>query len=183
MSQMAPEKPPAPKQGGNVFTRKIGPLPMWAWLAIGLGVIGVYYVWQSKQNSSASDTTSSDTGDDTNASQVPQFVNQTYTSVTPPAAPTSSSSSTSTATATSPAGAAGASSAKQPWYRHVATGTETLAQIAKARGTTVAHIIAVSKSSSGHGGENAANLKKFLAAAAKPNTKLPKGTIYYTTNP
>ena len=91
MSQMAPEAAPAApaapaagggKQGGNVFTRKIGPMPMWAWVAIISVVLIGYAYYRNKQSAAAASTTA--TG--TDASQVPQFVNQTYTSVTPPTA-------------------------------------------------------------------------------------------------
>jgi hypothetical protein len=58
----------------------------------------------------------------------------------------------------------------------VSTGKETLNQIAKARGTSVAHIVAVSKA----GPESQANLAKLLAWAAHPGTKR-KGIVYYTS--
>jgi hypothetical protein len=75
---MAAAPPPAAR--GNVFTRKIGPLPMWAWLGIVLAGIGVWAVIEHKKSSS----TAASTADETDASQVPQFVNQTYTSPSPP---------------------------------------------------------------------------------------------------
>ena len=75
----APARPaPAPRKE-NVFTRKIGPLPMWGWVLIAVGLIGIYYLWSRNSQSQAA------TG--TNASQVPQFVNQVYTSGVPPTAP------------------------------------------------------------------------------------------------
>ena len=69
--------------GGNVFTRHIGPLPMWAWTAI-VGAVIVGYAWWKNRQAGASTSSTSSTA---NASQVPQFVNQTYTTVTPPSAP------------------------------------------------------------------------------------------------
>lgn len=84
MSEQAPEAPPG-GGGGNVFKRKIGPLPMWAWLAIGAAIIGLYVIWRKNQASQAA--ASSTAGTSTPASDVPQFINQTYTTVTPPAAP------------------------------------------------------------------------------------------------
>ena len=90
MSQMAPEAPPAapappsPSRGraggGNVFTRKIGPLSMWVWLLIGIALIGAYVLWKRNQASQTAQPTA-------NASQVPQFVNQVYTNGVPPTAP------------------------------------------------------------------------------------------------
>ena len=72
----------------ETFTRKIGPLPMWAWLAI-IGAVVVGWAWYKDRKTSAS-STASDTAD---ASQVPQFVNQVSTTVQPPSAPTTTSSS------------------------------------------------------------------------------------------
>jgi len=80
VSEQAPEAPARPARRENVFTRKIGPLPMWGWLLIVGGGIGAWALYSRKQ---AGQTTA--TG--TSASQVPQFVNQTYVSPTPPMAP------------------------------------------------------------------------------------------------
>lgn len=87
MSTMAPEAPPAPTAAtgrpakqGNIFTRKLGPLPMWAWLLIGIALILGFVYYRSK--TSAASPSQTPTG--TDASQVPQFVNQTYTTVQPP---------------------------------------------------------------------------------------------------
>jgi hypothetical protein len=77
----------APK-GTNVFTRHIGPLPMWAWVAIIAVPLLVYGLYS--KNKAAASTSAASTGttaSTTGAAQVPQFVNQTYTSTTPPAAP------------------------------------------------------------------------------------------------
>jgi len=82
MSEPAPEAP-SRGGGGSVFTRKLGPMPMWAWLAIGVAVIGVYIYFRRQQGAQAAQSTA-DTS--TPASDVPQFVNQTYTTVSPPAA-------------------------------------------------------------------------------------------------
>lgn len=81
MSEQAPEAPVKGKKE-NVFTRKIGPMPMWAWVAIiGAAIIG--FAYYKNKNSAASSST---TGAMTDASQVPQFVNQTYTQPGPPVA-------------------------------------------------------------------------------------------------
>lgn len=88
MSSMAPETAPAaaaPSRGaggGNVLTRKIGPLPTWAWVAIAAAAL---LGWAYYKNRTSSSSTGS--GATTDASQVPQFVNQTFTTVTPPTAP------------------------------------------------------------------------------------------------
>jgi hypothetical protein len=66
----------------NVFTRKIGPLPMWGWMAIGLVVAVAYYFYEKNKSSSQTPTPSAEAAD-----QIPQFVNQTYVQTNPPAAP------------------------------------------------------------------------------------------------
>lgn len=81
MSEQAPEAPARGKKE-NVFTRKIGPLPMWAWVAIIGGVIIAYSFYKSKTSAASTSTT----GATTDASQVPQFVNQTYVQPSPPSA-------------------------------------------------------------------------------------------------
>jgi hypothetical protein len=86
MSEAAPERaaPPAREGGGggfmSTFTNKIGPLPMWAWVAI-IAVILVVWRWHSAQ-SAAGTSPAADTS--TAADQVPQFVNQTYVTTQPP---------------------------------------------------------------------------------------------------
>jgi LysM repeat protein len=80
MSESAPERANA-RSGGNVFTHKIGPLPMIVWVMIIGGVIVAWSLFKSRTSGSSS-AASQDTG--TSAADVPQFVNQTYTTVTPP---------------------------------------------------------------------------------------------------
>jgi hypothetical protein len=80
MAEMSPERAPARASVKGVFTNKLGPFPMWAWLVIGGGGIIAWAWWRSRQQaqtSAAADTS-------VPADQVPQFVNQTYTTVTPP---------------------------------------------------------------------------------------------------
>jgi LysM repeat protein len=72
----------------NVFTRKIGPLPMWLWVVIIAVPLLVYSLYKQKKSATTPSTTGTGTASTTSASQVPQFVNQTYTTVIPPAAPT-----------------------------------------------------------------------------------------------
>jgi hypothetical protein len=78
MSEMAPERP---AKRGNVFTNKIGPLPMWAWLVIAAGIVIGFAWYKSKSAGSAAAAST------TSASQVPDFINQTYTSTVPPTVP------------------------------------------------------------------------------------------------
>jgi hypothetical protein len=87
MSESAPES----SGRGNVFTRKMGPLPLWAWLGIATLVAVAYYAYAKNKaaNSTASQSTAGTGGSagTTDQSLVPQFVNQTYVNSSPPVAP------------------------------------------------------------------------------------------------
>src|SRR5215469_18562159 len=80
MSETTPERPAS--GGGNVLTHKLGPLPTWLWIALAALIIVAWAYWRNRQASNASAANTSATG--TSANDVPQFVNQTYTTVTPP---------------------------------------------------------------------------------------------------
>jgi hypothetical protein len=80
--------------GGNVLTRKLGPLPTWAWLAIATGAGLLYYIASKKKTAAAASTSSSTTSPTstaTSASNVPDYVFQNYNEIPPttppPAAP------------------------------------------------------------------------------------------------
>lgn len=112
-----PTAPPARRSGGNMFTQKLGPLPMWAWVGIAGAILVVWRLYSNKQNQSQSAQTTPSTP----ADQVPQFVNQTYTTVTAPGAPTGTTPSPTTPT---PPGQPGPTTPMPP--------TPTLPQQAKA---------------------------------------------------
>jgi LysM repeat protein len=87
---MTTPNPPAQSSGGgNVFTRKLGPLPMWGWMGIALALALVYYFYSKNKsaNSQAQSSATNNTPGGVDSSLVPQFVNQTYVDNTPPAAP------------------------------------------------------------------------------------------------
>lgn len=101
------EQPTAPARpagggGSNVFTNRIGPLPMWAWLAIVGGLLIVWRIYASKQSASSAASTASGS---TSAADVPYFINQVYTGATAPSAQpaTSSTATPSPSTPTPPA--------------------------------------------------------------------------------
>ena len=88
MSETAPEAPPRSSRGGKItqtLTTRIGPLPMWVWVVIAGGILVAWRLYASKQQAATQDTSATDTG--VPADQVPQFVNQVYTSPNPPGAP------------------------------------------------------------------------------------------------
>lgn len=82
--------PNEPSSGvGGFFTRKIGPLPMWGWVAI-IGGIILLYAYKKKSSSAATADQSAggaNSAGGVDSSLVPQFINQTYDNSTPPAAP------------------------------------------------------------------------------------------------
>lgn len=93
-----PSAPPARSSGGNVFTNKIGPLPMWAWVGIAAAILVIWRVMAGKKSASSQATTTPSTP----ADQVPQFVNQTYVSTTAPGAPSGTTPVPSPSTPTPP---------------------------------------------------------------------------------
>ena len=78
-------EPPAPQRRENVFTRRIGPLPMWVWLVLVAVIVLGWALLRRRQQGTTGQA--ADAGATTDASQVPQFVNQTFTTVQPPAQP------------------------------------------------------------------------------------------------
>jgi hypothetical protein len=89
VSEQPTAAPARPAGRENVFTHKIGPLPMWGWLAIVGGALVAWRLYSGKQAAAANTagtTTGTSAGTDPNT--VPQFVNQTYVNTTAPAAPT-----------------------------------------------------------------------------------------------
>lgn len=170
MADAQPDAPGTPaKTGGGklgVWGKKYGPLPLWGWALILLVGILVYLYWKNR-NSASSDTSSTTASDSTGAGQIPQFVNQTYTTVTPPAA------------ASTPPSTSVANTGTQIPGHHVVTanGNETLAQIASRYGTTPQDIIAFTKAHKTHISGTEA---KFFS---KPNGKVPKGILLWVPEP
>lgn len=83
------EQPTAPNSGGgggNVFTKQIGPMPLWGWMGVGLAIALAFMYWQQNKKSSATQATNAatDSTGTTDSSLIPQFVNQVYTGTQPP---------------------------------------------------------------------------------------------------
>lgn len=84
--------------GGNFWTQKVAGVPMMVWGLLVVGGIVLFAYLRKKSGSGNTSSTAAQqaTADETAASQVPQFVNQTYTSVYPPADNDSTGTTTGT---------------------------------------------------------------------------------------
>lgn len=82
--------PGAPVKSGNVFTRKLGPLPAWAWMAVVAALVLLVVVYEYKKGGSSS--TDSGTAADTTPPTVFEF----------PADPDSDSSGSTSGGTTTP---------------------------------------------------------------------------------
>lgn len=85
MSESMPER-----SGGNVWSKRVGPLPMWGWGGLGLLAVVLLYLYRNNKtsaNSGGSSASTVNTPGGVDSSLVPQFVNQVYTQNQPPAAP------------------------------------------------------------------------------------------------
>jgi LysM repeat protein len=102
MSEQAPEQSGSGGGKLGVWSKKLGPLPAYVWAVLVLGIVlVVMYIKKKKTASAASGASDTGSADGTDASDIPQFVNQTYTTVTPPTVNASATSS-STSTASNP---------------------------------------------------------------------------------
>jgi hypothetical protein len=198
MSESAPERTGG---GGNTFTKKIGPLPMWGWMAI-IGVLAVLYSYYKKSKSSStsggvstSAAGSANAPGGVDASLVPQFINQTYNQETPPPAPNVTVNNTiptpPTVTAPTPtpqpapvAKAATISGSPGSYTTGLAgglnewtsTGQYSLNTVAKSHGMTPQQLIAVSE-----GAENNVPLQNYVKAG-NYNAPLPSGVEIFIPN-
>jgi hypothetical protein len=190
--------------GGGFFTRSIGPLPMWGWMAILLVLVVLYaYYKKSKANSASSATTTAQGAANApggvDASLVPQFINQTYVQETPPTAPNITVNNTEPAAPTRVAprpptrstpnqmpkpepatisGAPGSFTTGLPGGMNewTSTGKYSLNTVAKSHGMTAQQLLAVSESS-----ENNVPLKQY-AAAGNFNAPVPAGVQLFIPN-
>jgi hypothetical protein len=201
MSEQAPEAPPRKEGGGggkSTFTRKLGPLPLWAWMGVGLAVVLVYANWQkSKQGASSTGTgsaagaTSVNSPGGVDASLVPQFINQTYVQDQPPTAPNITVNNTVPTPVTKPppspaktpepstiSGAPGSftTGLQGGLNEWTSTGQYSLNTIAKSHGMTAQQLIAVSNAA-----ENNVPLKNYVAKN-NLNAPLPSGVQIFIPN-
>lgn len=83
-----PQQGEGRSSGGSGLTKKIGPLPMWGWMAI-VAVLALVYSFykKSQANSTTANQAAANSPGGVDASLVPQFINQTYDNSQPPPAP------------------------------------------------------------------------------------------------
>lgn len=183
-----PNEPSGSSAGNsNIFTRKLGPLPMWAWMAVALVLAIAYYLYKKKSAAAAgaaSSGTAANTPGGVDASLVPQFVNQTYTNTTPPTvnittAPTVTPPATPAQTIPKTiSGSPGSYTTGLPGGLNewTSTGKYSLNTIAKSHGMTAQQLIASS---------TAAENNPLLAAYVKKgnyNAPLPTGIQVFIPN-
>jgi hypothetical protein len=179
----------------NVFTNKIGPLPMWSWMAI-LLVAVLLYSFYKKSSSSANNPAAQAAGQaagGVDSSLVPQFVNQVYDNDQPPAAPNVTINNQVPPPVTVPpmgsfpkmpkepatiSGAPGSFTTGLPGGLNewTSTGKYSLNTIAKSHGMTAQQLIAVSEKS-----ENNPMLKAYVAKK-NFNAPVPAGIQLFFPN-
>lgn len=101
-----PRREPAGAGGSNAFTRKLGPLPVWGWMGIGLAIALVYYFWKQNKKTAATASPTSTPDQTTAASQIPQFINE-VNEATPITENISNSNSNTQTVSTPPASTGG----------------------------------------------------------------------------
>lgn len=194
MSESAPERSSG---GGNVFTRKMGPLPLWGWMAIVAGLALVYSLYKKNQagstNTMSANQASANSPGGVDASLVPQFINQEYVNTSPPAAPNvtvnntiPTPSTTTAAVPTTPAtpaantisGSPGSYTTGLPGGLNewTSTGKYSLNTVAKSHGMTAQQLVSVSE-----GAENNVALKNYVAKG-NYNAPLPAGVQVFIPN-
>jgi hypothetical protein len=79
MATPTEEAPARAGGGGFSFTRKIGPLPVWAWMAVILGLAVAYSSYRkNRQAASGTNATGATTAGTQTAAQTPPFVIQNF---------------------------------------------------------------------------------------------------------
>lgn len=182
----------------NVFTRKIGPMPMWGWMAI-LAGLALLYSFYKKSKGSANDQAAAQAAGNApggvDASLVPQFINQVYDQDTPPQAPnvTINNQVPSPPTVVIPpmgpppkaptpprtiSGAPGSFTTGLPGGMNewTSTGKYSLNTIAKSHGMTAQQLIKVSEAQ-----ENNVPLKNYVKKG-NFNAPLPAGVQLFFPN-
>lgn len=194
MSESAPE---GGRGGSNTFSRKIGPLPMWAWMGVGLAVVLAFSYYKKSKTAATTTGTGTSSGSTSvnspggvDASLVPQFVNQVYESSSPPPAPSVTVNNTIPAppaptppptpqpSAKTISGAPGSYTTGLPGGMNewTSTGVYGLNVIAKSHGMTPQQLIAASEAA-----ENNVPLQQYVKKG-NFNAAVPAGVQLFIPN-
>lgn len=166
MSQPATESParsasPPSPGGQGFFARKYGPLPAWGWILLAAAGAGAYLWYRNYSGANAATAAASTgTGTGTGTDDADQLAT-IQTEIQDLEGEVAKDD--------------GGGTKGKKYTRHTSTGKESLDQIAKAKGTSVAKIVSDSEA----GGEDKANLDKLHKWASHPR-KREKGVVYYT---
>lgn len=143
---MATDHPPA-TEGGSLLTRKLGPLPYWAW--IGLAVLALVLIVRLRSSSGgAAAGAVSGAGAPGSATDQPDTIYQDYITITPPAQPPAGGrtdtpgTGPSTGTTTPPAGGSGGSGTTVPKNPPVTAPKPTKGPVASPKPSTVTVTVA-----------------------------------------
>lgn len=194
-----PQQPTS--SGGNAFTRKAGPLPLWGWAAIILVLVALYAYYKKSKSASTTSSAAEAAGNapgGVDSSLVPQFINQSYIQETPPTAPnvtvnntvpvppvavTTPAAPVSTPSPMPPTGGTisgapgsfttGLAGGQNEW---TSTGKYSLNTLAKSHGMTAQQLIANSEAQ-----ENNPMLKAYVAKG-NFNAMLPAGVQIFIPN-
>lgn len=115
---MAADTPPPPAGAGSFFTRKLGPLPMWAWMLVALVAVYAVVSWRNAHSGATTQPDTSSLPANTDPAPITQFYD--YVTVTSPEQPPAGGrtdapgGSPSTGSATPPAGGSGGSGTTPP---------------------------------------------------------------------
>jgi hypothetical protein len=153
--------PPSPGAGSG-FQKKYGPLPAWGWILLAAAGAGAYLWWRNRSGATAASQGASSSDNEADAGEDVQGQLATIQTEIQDLEGEDSTGGTT------------GKKDKKP-TRHVSTGKESFNQIAKARDTSVAHLVSASEGA----GEDKANLDKLHKWASHPGTRR-KGIVYYT---
>jgi hypothetical protein len=161
---------------GGALQERIGPWPVYVYLLVLTVLLGAWYLWDKHKNggaaAAATDSGQAAAGETASAQDVPDYVFQTTIQNTqPPAAPDPSGPATPAPNPGDPTRLPASAT------RNVANGNQSLAGIAKARNTTVAHLITTTEANLD--AKNLAAFKAYLKKSPKGTAKLPKGLVWY----
>lgn len=190
MSEQTVQTSTSRPSGGNVFKNKIGPLPMWSWMAILLVAVLLYSFYKKDKSNTNQSAGGVNSPGGVDASLVPQFINQNYEGTEPPAAPSVTVNNTvpeppevtqqppdvhvpKTISGSPGSFTTGLPNGMNEW---TSTGKYSLNTIAKSHGMTAQQLVKVSEAA-----ENNPALKAYVAKK-NFNAPVPAGVQLFFPN-